>query len=109
LKDEENQEDFFASESEPLAREGQSPPSIDETVEEEEELFNWNDGEDIVVHEQRALAVYENKFGGIVIRQEQAWDDEDDTVIVLASPGAAYRLVEAIQNQLNAQKQRRNG
>lgn len=107
MKNEENQEDFFASESEPLAREGQPPLPIGEVV--EEQLFNWNDGEDIVVHEQRALAVYENKFGGIVIRQERSWDDEDDTFIVLASPGAAYRLVEAIQNQLNAQKQRRRG
>ncbi|RWG23325.1 MAG: hypothetical protein EOQ55_00790 [Mesorhizobium sp.] len=69
--------------------------------------MDWNDGEEIVVHNQLAIAVYTNEKLGIVIRQERAWDEEEDTFIVLSTAGAAYRVIEAIQRELAANKERK--
>ncbi|MBM7483340.1 hypothetical protein [Bradyrhizobium canariense] len=33
--------------------------------------------------EQRATAVYVNRWGQAVIRQERAWDDEADTFVIV--------------------------
>ena len=43
-----------------------------------EDDFDWNnpDEESIVLREQRATAVYRNKLGELIIRQ-QCWPDED--------------------------------
>jgi hypothetical protein len=46
--------------------------------------FDWVNNPDIAVREQRAIAVYENTRGGLVILQERSWDEEDDTCIVIA-------------------------
>jgi hypothetical protein len=44
--------------------------------------FRWDpENEDIVVPEQLALAIYQNHWGQVVIRQERAWDEEDDIYI----------------------------
>lgn len=70
-----------------------------------EEKWNWS--EDVVVREQNAITVYENVQEGIVIRQQAGWDEEKDHLIVLASPGAAYRVIEAVQRALEEMKERK--
>lgn len=57
--------------------------------------FNWLDDPDIIVGEQRALAVYQNSHGNIVIRQERAWDEDEDIIIVLRRENAE-RVARAI-------------
>ncbi|BAB48048.1 hypothetical protein [Mesorhizobium japonicum] len=69
--------------------------------------MDWDDGEEIVVNNQSAIAVYTNQKLGIVIRQERTWDEEEDTLIILSTPGAAYRVIEAIQRELEANKERK--
>lgn len=53
---------------------------IDQTEENE---FNWNDPEEegIILREQRATAVYRNRFGHLIIRQK-CWPDDDTFVFV---------------------------
>jgi hypothetical protein len=47
--------------------------------------FDWASDDSVILHEQRATAVYRNKFGGIVIRQEKAWDEDADPYIVVSA------------------------
>jgi len=50
-----------------------------------EPSFQWNaDNEDLVVPEQRAIAVYVNGWDQIVMRAERAWDDEADTFLCIS-------------------------
>jgi hypothetical protein len=59
------------------------------------ERFNWLEAaETVVVPEQAAIAVYINVNGGIVIRQDGGWPDEDNIVIV--APLHAEALAQAI-------------
>ena len=46
--------------------------------------FRWTDNESVVLAQQPATAVYFNPAGGLVIRQERAWNEEEDTIIVVA-------------------------
>jgi len=49
---------------------------------EENAPFDWSaDNEDVIVPEQRSLAIYRNQFGQAVIRMERRWDEDDDTCI----------------------------
>lgn len=50
--------------------------------------FDWANDPAVILHEQRATAVYHNKFGGIVIRQERAWDEESDPYVVICAENA---------------------
>ncbi|ALK09492.1 hypothetical protein [Blastochloris viridis] len=45
--------------------------------------FDWLHSPDVALQEQRAIAVYENTVGGLVILQERSWDEEDDTCIFI--------------------------
>jgi hypothetical protein len=45
--------------------------------------FNWLDDDSIVLRDQRATAIYRNHWGGLVIRQECAWNEEDDPFVVI--------------------------
>jgi hypothetical protein len=46
--------------------------------------FDWSsNNEDIVLREQRALAVYWNTRGDLVIRQERDWSENDDPFLVI--------------------------
>jgi hypothetical protein len=67
--------------SPPLAAAG-PPKEIDY------EDFDWANDPAVILHEQRATAVYHNKFGGIVIRQERAWDEESDPYVVICADNA---------------------
>lgn len=45
------------------------------------EQFDWTKDESVILHDQPATAVYFNPEGSLVIRQEQAWDRDDDTCV----------------------------
>jgi hypothetical protein len=45
--------------------------------------FDWATDDSVVLQEQRATAVYQNRFGGLVIRQEKTWNEESDPFIVI--------------------------
>lgn len=52
------------------------------------EDFDWANDPAVILHEQRATAVYHNKFGGMVIRQERTWDEESDPYVVIGAENA---------------------
>jgi hypothetical protein len=45
------------------------------------EDFWTPDNEDLVVPEQPAIAIYQNSWGQVVIRQEGDWNDDEDEYI----------------------------
>ena len=50
-----------------------------------DDKFNWGpENEDVVVPEQKALAIYANPWGQVVIRQEAAWDESEDRFLVIS-------------------------
>jgi hypothetical protein len=53
----------------------------DEVVSEED--FNWNTDDSIILKEQRATAVYHNKVGELIVRQQASWDDDRDTFVYI--------------------------
>lgn len=60
------------------------PPAVDDADD-----FQWDD-DSVVLHDQPATAIYFNKFGGLVIRQEARWpSDEDDPYVVIAPNNVA--------------------
>src|ERR1700733_11478027 len=58
--------------------------------------FDWNaqDGS-IVLNEQPATAVYFNAAGGLIIRQKADWDQEDDSIVIIA-PGNINRFIDEL-------------
>jgi hypothetical protein len=46
--------------------------------------FDWNTDDSIILKEQRATAAYHNKGGELVIRQKACWDEEGDIFILVA-------------------------
>jgi hypothetical protein len=46
--------------------------------------FDWAKAECVVLREQPATAIYHNPYGALVIRQERAWNQEDDPFIFIA-------------------------
>ena len=50
--------------------------------------FDWRTSTDVVCEEQPALAVYTNPRGQCILRQEQRWDEQDDTVIFICAENA---------------------
>lgn len=46
--------------------------------------FDWVGDDSIVLQEQRATAVYRNKRGDLVIRQEAGFNDTEDTFVVIS-------------------------
>jgi hypothetical protein len=57
--------------------------------------FDWCNDESIVLQEQRATAIYHNRYGDLVIRQRAAWDDEGD-VFVSITPGNCNVFLDAV-------------
>jgi hypothetical protein len=47
--------------------------------------FDWGNDEDIVLREQQSIAIYRNMHGGLVIRQERGWDQEEDVCIIVTA------------------------
>ena len=60
---------------------------------QDDDQFDWND-DDVVLRGQCATAVYTNKFGEVVVRQ-QRWPDDD--VFVWFDPDRIRPLIEALQ------------
>ncbi|RUZ75617.1 hypothetical protein EN943_20130 [Mesorhizobium sp. M7A.F.Ca.US.006.01.1.1] len=64
------------------------------------------DSEEMVIREQRAIAVYMNQFGGLVIRQERdAAFERDDHIVVLTTTSAAYKVLKAMEKVLEEMKE----
>jgi hypothetical protein len=57
--------------------------------------FDWN-AEALAVDQQDAIAVYANEAGGLVIRRQKDWNEEDDSVIVVA-PQYVRQLIESME------------
>ena len=58
--------------------------------------FDWHsDKESVVLSEQLAIAVYPNQHGAIVIRQERAWDEDADIIIII-QPRNARAVADAL-------------
>ena len=57
---------------------------IEKQVDQEDTwTFDWRQEPSILCQEQPALAIYQNPRGQCVIRQEQRWDETEDTVILV--------------------------
>lgn len=61
----------------------------------EEDRFNWNDDDSIVLQRQPAVAVYANKCGQVVIRGEPDFNEEDDQIVTI-EPDQVVRFVYSI-------------
>lgn len=46
--------------------------------------FDWSTDDSVVLHHQPAVAAYFNQAGGLTIRQERSWDQDEDIVIAIA-------------------------
>ena len=62
------------------------PPSVEPKQKTE---FDWLTDDSVVLQEQPQTAVYFNSTGGLVIRQRAAWDQEDDTFVLIAPQSIA--------------------
>ena len=63
-----------------------------------EESFDWLDEECIVIRQQRAIAVYRNRFGSIVIREEG--EEASDAFVVLSDNAAVSKLIQALKAEI---------
>ena len=57
---------------------------IGKDVEEDAEEFSWNSDDSVILQEQRRTAVYFNTRDELVIRQQADWNEETDTVVIIA-------------------------
>ena len=62
--------------------------------------FSWSDPRSVVVKRVDAIAVYKNRDGDLVIRQENPTGEDDRIVVVPAQ--YAYTVLEAMQQQLKS-------
>jgi|tagenome__1003787_1003787.scaffolds.fasta_scaffold18289990_1 hypothetical protein len=46
-----------------------------------EEDFDWNTDDAVILKEQRATAVYHNRVGELIVRQQAGWNDDRDTFV----------------------------
>jgi hypothetical protein len=58
--------------------------------------FDWTSKEAIAVDQQDAIAIYSNDNGEVVIRRQKDWNEEEDSVIVVA-PAYVRQFIEAIE------------
>lgn len=57
--------------------------------------FDWGKEAGVIVPSASAIAVYKNASGGITIRQERDWNEDEDTIIWFPS-SYAKTLAQAI-------------
>jgi hypothetical protein len=57
---------------------------IGKDVEEDAEEFSWNSDDSVILQQQRRTAVYFNTRDELVIRQQADWNEDTDTVLVIA-------------------------
>lgn len=58
--------------------------------------FNW-DGEDVVLHHQRKIAIYENNSRNIVIRGEADYPDEDEDPFFVITRDVIPRVIKKLR------------
>ncbi len=58
--------------------------------------FDWTSKDAVAVDQQDAIAVYSNDNGDIVIRRQKDWNEDEDSVIVLA-PAHVRQFIEAVE------------
>ncbi|WP_442580571.1 hypothetical protein ACSBOB_00770 [Mesorhizobium sp. ASY16-5R] len=73
--------------------------TVDETAPDTADRFDWNSDDSVLIGEQLATAVYRNRAGGIVIRQEARSFDEDDNFIVLRDAEAVRLVIKALRRE----------
>jgi hypothetical protein len=70
-----------------------------------DDRFDWSaNNEDVLLAEQRTTAVYVNRWGQAVIRQERNWDEETDPFMTIDHahlPAVIERLQEIARAPLN--------
>ncbi|TFV71690.1 hypothetical protein E4K64_25520 [Bradyrhizobium frederickii] len=70
-----------------------------------DDRFDWSiNNEDVLLAEQRTTAVYVNRWGQAVIRQERNWDEESDPFMTIDHkhlPTVIERLQEIARAPLN--------
>lgn len=81
----------------PPTSESEAPKT--EPVKNDWHDFDWQNSPDVIIREQRAIAVYTNPYGGVVVREERGWDEEEDRFIVLSSPEATGALIAALKRK----------
>jgi hypothetical protein len=82
-----------------------TPPEAPDTDTDDEgsHEFRWDtpeDQESVVLAEQRAVAIYLNKRNDLVIRQERAWNEDEDAFVVIEKQNArqfAFKLCEFLE------------
>ena len=60
-----------------------------------EQQFDWASSASVALREQPAVAVYPNDYGHVVLRRERSWDEEEDSVVLIAKTNV-LTLVRAI-------------
>ena len=66
-----------------------APDSQEEHMADDGTNFDWNDQDGIAVNQQDAIAVYANDKGDLIHRRQKDWNEEEDSVIVVARPTCA--------------------
>jgi hypothetical protein len=61
----------------------------------EDEEFDWNTDDSVILKEQRATAAYRNKVGELIIRQQAGWCDDRDTFVYI-SPENEVTFLEGV-------------
>lgn len=86
--------DAFADEEAPAGALS-SPTEPQEPAADECPLWSWvADEKDVVVEEQRRVAVYTNEWGGVVIREE---GDGEDSFVLLHDAEAVRAVIAALE------------
>lgn len=62
--------------------------------------FDWTSDDSIVCQEQPATAVYRNRAGSIVIRQERSWDADEDSFVYISDRTVALAVIAAIKRYI---------
>ena len=70
------------------------PPLVaaEDVLNREAKEFDWVNDDSIVLHHQPGVAVYINSTGGLTIRQERDWNQDEDIVIAIAPNNIAEFL-----------------
>ena len=62
--------------------------------------FDWATDNSVVCQEQPATAVYRNRAGSIIIRQERSWDADEDSFVYISDRTVALAVIAAIKRYI---------
>jgi hypothetical protein len=65
----------------------------------DDDRFDWETDDSVVLREQRATAVYRNRAGEVIIRQRGPWPEEEDSFLFI-SPENEVAFMEGMAEQL---------